>query len=71
MMLCACCSSTTRLVYWSSEDDRSFEKSLRHAGLTVAVSHMRAHTNSGAKHTLYVGQVDSPATRRPARTRPG
>jgi len=60
-----------RLVYWSARDDRSFEKSLRHAGLTVAVSHVRAHTISGPKHTLYVGQVDSPAIRRTARTRPG
>ena len=43
-----------RLVYWSAGDDRSFEKSLRHAGLVVTASHVRAHTTSGPKHTLYV-----------------
>jgi spermidine synthase len=60
-----------RLVYWSAGDDRSFEKSLRHAGLTVTVSHVRAHATSGPKHTLYVGQVNATATRRTERTRPG
>ncbi|HEY5492062.1 MAG TPA: hypothetical protein VIK25_12790 [Gemmatimonadaceae bacterium] len=60
-----------RLVYWSAVDDRSFEKSLRHAGLVVTVSHVHAHTTSGPKHTLYLGQVDTSATRRTAKTGPG
>lgn len=60
-----------RLVYWSAVDDRSFESSMRRAGLVVTVSHVRAHTTSGPRHTLYVGQVDTSATRRTARTRPG
>lgn len=53
-----------RLAYWSAVDDRSFEGALRHAGLTVNVSHVRAHTTSGPWHTLFVAQVSAAAARR-------
>lgn len=43
-----------RLVYWSADPDRAFEKALRRAGLTVEVSRARAHSTSGAWHTLYI-----------------
>jgi spermidine synthase len=51
-----------RLVYWSAVDDRSFEKSLRHAGLVVTASHVRAHATSGPKHTLYVATASRGAS---------
>ena len=44
-----------RIAYWSSTPDRSFETSLRHAGLEVTVTQVRAHTTAGPMHTLFVG----------------
>jgi spermidine synthase len=45
-----------RLAYWSADRDPGFESALRRAGLTVEVSSVRAHTTSGAWHTLFVAQ---------------
>lgn len=55
---------TGRLAYWSAVDDRSFEGTLRQAGLTVTVTHVRAHTTSGPWHTLFVAQVSAATGRR-------
>jgi spermidine synthase len=44
-----------RLVYWSAQDDRGFERTLRRAGLTVETSRVWSHGTSGALHTLFVG----------------
>ena len=53
-----------RLAYWSAVDDHSFEGALRQAGLSVKVSHVRAHTTSGPWHSLFVAQVSAAAGRR-------
>ncbi len=45
-----------RLAYWSSTAEHSFETSLRHAGLAVTVTHVRAHATAGPMHTIIVGQ---------------
>jgi spermidine synthase len=45
-----------RLVYWSSDVNPKFENSLKHAGLIVTTSRVRAHATSGPWHTLYVAQ---------------
>jgi spermidine synthase len=44
-----------RLAYWSPDADPAFDRALRRAGLTVAVTRARAHTTSGPRHALYVG----------------
>jgi spermidine synthase len=41
-----------RIVYWSAQADRGFERSLRRAGLTVESVPVRAHAKSGGHHTL-------------------
>lgn len=43
-----------RLAYWSAVEDRAFEASLRHAGLSVKATHVRAHATSGPWHTIFV-----------------
>jgi spermidine synthase len=43
-----------RLVYWSAQDNRKFERTLRRAGLAVKTSHVWSHGTSGALHTLFV-----------------
>lgn len=43
-----------RLVYWSAQDDRRFERTLKRAGLTVSVSRVWSHGTSGVLHTLFV-----------------
>ncbi len=43
-----------RLAYWSANRDASFEESLRDAGLSVEVIKTRAHSTSGAWHTLFI-----------------
>jgi len=43
-----------RLVYWSAQDDRKFERTLRRAGLTVESSRVWSHGTSGTLHTLFV-----------------
>ena len=43
-----------RLVYWSAQDDRKFERALRRAELTVEVARVWSHGTSGALHTLFV-----------------
>lgn len=45
-----------RLAYWSAESDPDFERSLRRAGLTVAVSRVRAHATSRRWHVLFLAQ---------------
>ncbi|MEK6611872.1 MAG: hypothetical protein AABZ29_03705 [Gemmatimonadota bacterium] len=50
-----------RLAYWSAVDDRDFEASLRHAGLSVKVTQVRAHATSGPWHTLFVARADAAA----------
>jgi spermidine synthase len=46
-----------RIVYWSAQADRAFERSLRHAGLTVESVPVRAHGKSGGHHTLLVARA--------------
>jgi hypothetical protein len=41
-------------VYWSAQDDRSFERTLRRAGLGVSTSRVWSHGTSGVLHTLFV-----------------
>lgn len=48
-----------RIAYWSATDDIAFETSLRHAGLDVTVTRVRAHATSGAWHTLFIGQTSA------------
>jgi spermidine synthase len=43
-----------RLVYWSAQDDRKFERTLRRAALTVETTRVWSHGTSGALHTLFV-----------------
>lgn len=43
-----------RLLYWSAQDDRAFERTLRRAGLTVETSRVWSHGTSGTLHTLFV-----------------
>jgi spermidine synthase len=43
-----------RLVYWSAQDDRRFERTLRRAGLTVETTRVWSHGTSGTLHTLFV-----------------
>jgi Spermidine synthase len=43
-----------RLVYWSAQDDRAFERTLRRAGLAVSTSRVWSHGTSGVLHTLFV-----------------
>jgi spermidine synthase len=45
-----------RLVYWSAQDDRKFERTLRRAGLVVDVARVWSHGTSGALHTLFVAR---------------
>jgi spermidine synthase len=42
--------------YWSDRDDAAFEHALRHTGLSVVTTRVRAHPTSGPWHTLYVAQ---------------
>jgi hypothetical protein len=50
-----------RLVYWSAQDDRKFERSLRRAGLTTETSRVWSHGTSGTLHTLFVARVEDGA----------
>lgn len=45
------------VAYWSAAPDRPFERRLKRAGFTVEVHRSRAHSNSGAWRTLFVGRV--------------
>jgi len=45
-----------RLAYWSAGGDATFEASLRHAGLTVETTRVRAHNTSGGLHTIFVAR---------------
>jgi spermidine synthase len=45
-----------RLVYWSADEDRAFERALRRAALHVEVVRERAHARSSVRHVLYVGR---------------
>ncbi|HEY2026605.1 MAG TPA: hypothetical protein VGG78_06320 [Gemmatimonadaceae bacterium] len=42
------------VAYWSAQDDRTFERRLRAAGLTVRVERVWSHGTSGTLHTLFV-----------------
>ena len=46
-----------RLVYWSAQDDRKFERSLRRAGFEVSIVRVWSHGTSGALHTLFVATL--------------
>ncbi|HZC75153.1 MAG TPA: hypothetical protein VE220_04185 [Gaiellaceae bacterium] len=46
-----------RLVYWSAQDDRKFERTLRRAGLTVETTRVWSHGTSGVLHTLFVAHA--------------
>jgi spermidine synthase len=50
-----------RVVYWSAQDDRKFERTLRRAGLVVETARVWSHGTSGTLHTLFVA---SPPTTR-------
>ena len=43
-----------RLAYWSAQDDPHFGDTLRDFGLSVEVVKARAHTTSGAWHSIFV-----------------
>ena len=45
------------LVYWSAQDDRKFERTLRRAALTVTTTRVWSHGTSGALHTLFVARA--------------
>ena len=45
-----------RIVYWSAQDDRKFERLLRRAGLTVETTRVWSHGTSGTLHTLFVAR---------------
>ena len=46
-----------RAAFWSAAPDPAFERLLARAGFAVKAHRSRAHSNSGAWHTLFVGQV--------------
>ncbi|MBC8088340.1 MAG: spermidine synthase, partial [Phycisphaerae bacterium] len=46
-----------RIAYWSANEDSRLIHSMREAGLRVETHTVRAHTTSGAWHTIYVGQL--------------
>jgi spermidine synthase len=50
-----------RLAYWSAQDDRKFERTLRRAGLSVGVTRVWSHGTSGTLHTVFVAQRASAA----------
>ena len=50
-----------RIAYWSAEADPSFEKMLRRAGLSVAVTKARSYALSAAWHRLIVAERAGPA----------
>jgi spermidine synthase len=50
-----------RIVYWSAQDDRKFERTLRRAGLAVETARVWSHGTSGTLHTLFVA---TPPTKR-------
>ncbi len=43
-------------VYWSAQDDRKFERTLRRAGLAVSTQRVWSRGPSGTLHTLFVAQ---------------
>ncbi|MDQ6634546.1 MAG: hypothetical protein M3Z10_07285 [Gemmatimonadota bacterium] len=43
-----------RVVYWSAQDDRKFERTLRRTGLKVETARVWSHGTSGTLHTLFV-----------------
>jgi spermidine synthase len=43
-----------RIVYWSAQDDRKFERTLRRAGVAVETARVWSHGTSGTLHTLFV-----------------
>ncbi|HET7189149.1 MAG TPA: hypothetical protein VFI52_13430 [Gemmatimonadaceae bacterium] len=45
-----------RLVYWSAQDDRKFERTLRRAGLAVETTRVWSHGTSGTLHSLFVAR---------------
>ena len=45
------------IVYWSAQDDRKFERTLRRAGLTVETARVWSHGTAGALHTLFVARA--------------
>lgn len=45
-----------RLAYWSAQDDRQFERTLRRAGLAVETARVWSHGTSGTLHTLFVAR---------------
>lgn len=47
-----------RLAYWSANENVSFERSLRDAGLYVETIPVRAHATSGAWHSLMFARRD-------------
>ena len=51
-----------RLVYWSAQDDRRFERTLRRAALDVETVRVWSHGTSGVLHTLFVARAADPAS---------
>ncbi len=47
-----------RLVYWSAQHDRKFERTLRRAGLAAETSRVWSNAKSGTLHTLFVASRD-------------
>ena len=45
------------VAFWSAAPDPAFERRLIEAGFTVDVRRSRSHSNSGARHTLFLGRV--------------
>lgn len=45
------------VAFWSAAPDQAFERRMIHAGFTVEVERCRAHANSGARHTIFLGRV--------------
>jgi spermidine synthase len=46
-----------RIVWWSAQSDPAFEKALRKAGLSVETATVRAHGDSGSRHTLLIARI--------------
>lgn len=46
-----------RIVYWSAQDDRKFERLLRRAALDVRAERVWSHGTSGALDTLFVARL--------------
>jgi spermidine synthase len=47
------------VAFWSAAPDPAFERLMTRAGFAVEVESCRSHGNSGGRHTLFLGRIES------------